>query len=187
MLGFICENSNGLYLSEWDQVFVNESIGTALSGLPPTNLESFERRYEGVWFNEVYWLISLYMDRIYHHSRYHFRYAPSQWETSLHCNDVSHWLGAYLNWSLSQYHVILLWKYTVSIMRYFNIWSTKYSLSWRFLKEDTKRCGSMKCTGWFPCTFIYNLSSQLGSITSTQVMVYHWWIPCETLVHTGSR
>ena len=25
------------------------------------------------------------------------------------------------------------------------------------------------------------------SITSTQVMVYHWWIPCETLVHTRSR
>ena len=25
------------------------------------------------------------------------------------------------------------------------------------------------------------------TITSTQVMVYHWWIPCETLVHTGSR
>ena len=26
------------------------------------------------------------------------RYVPSQWETSLHCNDVSHWLGAYLEW-----------------------------------------------------------------------------------------
>ena len=24
----------------------------------------------------------------------------SPWETSLHCNDVSHWLGAYLDWSL---------------------------------------------------------------------------------------
>ena len=24
-------------------------------------------------------------------------------------------------------------------------------------------------------------------ITSTQVMVYQWWIPCEALVHTGSR
>ena len=24
-------------------------------------------------------------------------------------------------------------------------------------------------------------------ITPTQVMVYHWWIPCVTLVHTGSR
>ena len=28
------------------------------------------------------------------------RYAASQWETSLQCNDVSHWLSAYLNWSL---------------------------------------------------------------------------------------
>ena len=28
------------------------------------------------------------------------RCAPSQWETSLHCNDVSHWLSAYLDCSL---------------------------------------------------------------------------------------
>ena len=28
------------------------------------------------------------------------RYAPSQWEMSLPCNDVSHWLGAYLDGSL---------------------------------------------------------------------------------------
>ena len=27
-------------------------------------------------------------------------HAPSQWETTLHCNVVSHWLGAYTNWSL---------------------------------------------------------------------------------------
>ena len=27
-------------------------------------------------------------------------YAPSQWETSLHCYNVSHWLGPYLDWSL---------------------------------------------------------------------------------------
>ena len=27
-------------------------------------------------------------------------YTPNQWETSLQCNDVSHWLGAYINWSL---------------------------------------------------------------------------------------
>ena len=26
--------------------------------------------------------------------------APSQWETTLHCNVVSHWLGAYTKWSL---------------------------------------------------------------------------------------
>ena len=28
------------------------------------------------------------------------RYVPSQWEMVLHCNNFSHWLGAYLNWSL---------------------------------------------------------------------------------------
>ena len=28
------------------------------------------------------------------------RYLSSQWETLLHCNDVSHWLGAHLGWSL---------------------------------------------------------------------------------------
>ena len=26
------------------------------------------------------------------------RYAPSQWETLLNCNNISHWLGTYLNW-----------------------------------------------------------------------------------------
>ena len=29
--------------------------------------------------------------------------VSQQWETSLHCNDVSHWLGAYLDWSLPQW------------------------------------------------------------------------------------
>ena len=32
--------------------------------------------------------------------RDHFVYAPSQWETTLQCNVVSHWLGAYTKWSL---------------------------------------------------------------------------------------
>ena len=33
----------------------------------------------------------------------HFVYAPSQWETTLQCNVVSHWLGAYTKWSLWYY------------------------------------------------------------------------------------
>ena len=28
------------------------------------------------------------------------RCVPSQWETLLHCNDISHWLGTHLDWSL---------------------------------------------------------------------------------------
>ena len=33
-------------------------------------------------------------------SREHFVYVPSQWEKTLHCNVVSHWLGAYTKYSL---------------------------------------------------------------------------------------
>ena len=32
--------------------------------------------------------------------RDHFVYAPSQWEATLQCNVVSHWLGACTEWSL---------------------------------------------------------------------------------------
>ena len=32
--------------------------------------------------------------------RDHFVNAPSQWETRLHCNGISHWLGTYTKWYL---------------------------------------------------------------------------------------
>ena len=38
----------------------------------------------------------------------YFMYAPSQWETSLQCNDASHWLGAYLDWSLYAGRLVLI-------------------------------------------------------------------------------
>ena len=38
-------------------------------------------------------------------SRDHFVYAPNQWETTLHCNFVSHWLGTYTKWSLDQWWI----------------------------------------------------------------------------------
>ena len=34
------------------------------------------------------------------HCRTDSRFAPSQWKTALHCNDVSHWLGAGLESAL---------------------------------------------------------------------------------------
>ena len=59
----------------------------------------------------------------------HFLYAPSQWETTLQCNVVSHWLGALMKWSLHRHwlnHILnmhipfpkvsLIWKaYKVNI------------------------------------------------------------------------
>ena len=38
--------------------------------------------------------------------RDHFGCAPSQWETILLCNVISHWLGAYIKWSLELFHFI---------------------------------------------------------------------------------
>ena len=38
----------------------------------------------------------------------HFVYAPSQWETTLYCNVVSHWLGAYTKLFLDVYWNILI-------------------------------------------------------------------------------
>ena len=52
-----------------------------------------------------------------HKSRDHPMYAPSQWETSLQCNNVSHWLGTYLDWFLKS--IILMglhkkWHFTTN-------------------------------------------------------------------------
>ena len=65
------------------------------------------------------------------HIRDPSRYAPSQWETSLHCNDVSHWLGAYLDWSLHMrvihccrdHQILTVWFQVtlVDVFRYFGL------------------------------------------------------------------
>ena len=56
------------------------------------------------------------------------RYIPSQWETLLQCNDISHWLGTYLDWSLFMWwpfisaqvshpcHKIHVWCASVSVV-----------------------------------------------------------------------
>ena len=46
-------------------------------------------------------LITLYISRV------DSRFAPSQWETALLCNDVSHWLGANLKSALKELTVFL--------------------------------------------------------------------------------
>ena len=45
--------------------------------------------------------------------RDHFVYAPSQWETMLHCNVVSHWQSTYTKWSLPFTYFPLPTHYTI--------------------------------------------------------------------------
>ena len=40
--------------------------------------------------------------------RDNFAYAPSQWEMTLQCNILFHWLGAYAKWSCRG---LIMWKY----------------------------------------------------------------------------
>ena len=64
-------------------------------------------------------LVVLVLDRYSHvTSRDHFVNAPSQWEMTLHCNLVSHWLGAYTKWSLN-------------IMQSHITWGSKSEFKWK--------------------------------------------------------
>ena len=53
------------------------------------------------------------------YSRDHFVYVPSHWETTLHCNVVSHWLGAYIKLSPLLYIIATCMSHSwISIIMY---------------------------------------------------------------------
>ena len=52
------------------------------------------------------------------------RFAPSQWETVLLCNDISHWLGASLKWALILTEM-WCWK-----------WNHEWTAFWHYWYQD---------------------------------------------------
>ena len=72
-----------------------------------------------------------------HYPRDLSRYAPSPWETSLHCNVISHWLGAYLDWSLQVYRSC--W----SILRSHIVMKSAPHISWLILAKPKQGMISM--------------------------------------------
>ena len=46
-------------------------------------------------------------------TRDHLVFASSQWETTLQCDVVSHWLGAYTKWSLDICIALAIYRYSV--------------------------------------------------------------------------
>ena len=66
------------------------------------------------------------------------RCAASQWETLLHCNDVSHWLGAYLDWSLILFMFCFCYYWAIcNIALYSWLNYTQAVLSWWCHPMDT--------------------------------------------------
>ena len=55
----------------------------------------------GIWLSEIpHKNILALLWKIVFYIRDHFVYGTSQWETTLQCNVVSHWLGAFTKWFL---------------------------------------------------------------------------------------
>ena len=66
--------------------------------------------------------------------RAHSVHAPCQWETTLHCNVVSHWLGAYTKWSLYIWlhkTYIISWYQGNSLLKYTGMFSHLYVIFFR--------------------------------------------------------
>ena len=86
-------------------------LQTVDTGHTITNTLPHARLYAGD-VKQFYWIVAsspLTLSAVYWADS---RFVPSQWETALLCNDVSHWLGASLESVLSIYtkSVRLLWS-----------------------------------------------------------------------------
>ena len=62
------------------------------------SLTSSARRQS--WHSAIDQHIVLYCIICWDITKDHSVYVPSQWEMALHCKAISHWLGAYTEWSL---------------------------------------------------------------------------------------
>ena len=81
-----------------------------------------------------------------------YRLAPSQWETSLQSNTVSHWLGANLETAL-----ILLTGY----LQMYSKLLLKYNIfAWKM------------CPSWAPCFFFYQVSITVLTVRF-DICTYH--------------
>ena len=82
---------------QWEQLWI-ESEWTAG---PTEQLIDAGHQYHGTTLMRTIILYPNYCADSTHH-RADSRFAPSQWETALFCNDISHWLGASLESALYQ-------------------------------------------------------------------------------------
>ena len=78
---------------------------------------------------------------VIYYSRDYFVNAPSQWEMTLQCNIISHWLGAYTKWSLLfSCNILGVLSYRVfclSISKIRELYECKCSMIWCTIKHSS--------------------------------------------------
>ena len=73
------------------------------------------------------------------------RYVPSQWETLLQCNDISHWLGTHLDWSLYCHSLSLYYL----CLHYYDSQISPFALT--FNTHSLENCNFLPSVG---CNFV---------------------------------
>ena len=102
--------------------------------------------------------------------RDHFVNAPSQWEMTLHYSVISHWLGAFLEWSLI---FILRWapgRFTAQQANDVELW-------WLAVDIDTMKPEQNGCRfadGTFRCIFLKEKLWSCIQISSLFLGTHHW-------------
>ena len=136
-------------------------------------------------------------------------YAPSQWETMVHYNIISHWLGAYIKWFLlpHSHHNAVNFTHSISISKSSNkfrmwlicalidwLWQLKHNFIWGH--GDAELAG--KLPALISCWNMYD-ASRLGRRSSrkqpgTERNIYSllagdrnvcWWLSKEDWVLTN--
>ena len=93
----------------------------------------------------------------------HFVYGSSQWETTLQCNVVSHWLGAYTKWSLLFYGI------------YCNVYMKARTLQWILTLRNPFDLASVEDEMW---RSIRTVVCCRESWRSSTIRFYHWCLLC---------
>ena len=95
----------------------------------------------------------------------HFVYVLRQWETTLHCNAVSHCLSTYTKWSLYMCQANERRRYIVTLSL----------IGWAHT-QNYPSTGSMKCWYWDVNTPSFNRTRSTVSGFDKVHVIGKWWI-----------
>ena len=131
--------------------------------------------------------------------RDHFVHMPSQWETMLQCNVVSHWLDAYTKWSLDA-------GFDLPFLSPFNWWRPKQNgchfadnnwtfsnvLHWMKVMHFVIASAHQQALGWITTTLaniivlFHNDFPPSGEQPEHCILVHEFWQPtagCMAIFH----
>ena len=128
-----------------------------------------------------------------------FVYVSSQWETTLQCNVISHWLATYMEWSLCSDHFVYAsnqWKTMLqcNVMSNWLAAYTEWSLYVSYSIRNIAACGRChfpvldslvlwRCIINFKCVISKHMLGikLISTFCQMNATGPHWW-----LINTGS-